>query len=58
MACKHENTVKINDVKVCLKCGMTLTMDGKILFDKEIVNYTSKKRKKGAIKWAKNQRKS
>lgn len=43
--CNHEWR-KINDVKVCMRCGMTRTLDGKILFDKKIVNYKPKKRKK------------
>ncbi len=33
--CKHE-FVKYNDVKVCQKCGLTFTFDGKVLFDKNI----------------------
>lgn len=44
--CSHSNTVKINDVKVCLSCGLTLTHDNKIMFDKKIVNYKFNKRKK------------
>lgn len=37
---------KVNDVCVCVRCGLTKTHDGKILFDKKIVNYKSKKKKK------------
>ena len=37
--CSHGNTVKINDVRVCLKCGMTITNNGKIIFDKKIAGY-------------------
>ena len=44
--CPHTNTRKINDVKVCLSCGMTMTKDGKILFDREIANYKPKKQKR------------
>lgn len=44
--CSHSNTKKVNDVRVCLKCGMTVTHDGKILFDKRIVNYANQRRKK------------
>lgn len=44
--CNHSNTVRINDVRVCLRCGMTLTLDGKVIFDRKIANYKSKKRKK------------
>lgn len=46
MACKHTNTRKVNDVRVCLDCGMTITNDGHIQFDRKIVNYKPKKRKK------------
>lgn len=48
--CGHTNTMKVNDVKVCLDCGMTLTYDNKIIFDREIVNYKKKKVKKRAQK--------
>ena len=44
--CTHSNTQKINDVRVCLRCGMTLTNDNKIIFDRKIVNYKPKKKKK------------
>lgn len=50
MACAHTNTRQINDVKVCLNCGITITHDNKILFDRKIVNYKPKKRKKGGKK--------
>lgn len=43
--CNHVNRVKINDVCVCLKCGLTVTTDGKVMFDKKLVNYKSKKRR-------------
>ena len=46
MACSHSNTVKLNDVKVCLRCGLTLMPDGKVIFDKKICNYKPKRRKK------------
>ena len=42
--CKHQ-WQKINDVNVCLNCGMTITPDGKIMFDRKIANYKHKKRK-------------
>ena len=44
--CPHTNTRKINDVKVCLNCGMTILPNGKVFFDKKIPNYKQKKRKK------------
>lgn len=45
--CSHTNTQKINGVKVCLKCGLTLTNDGRVIFDKKIVNYKPRRRKGG-----------
>ena len=42
--CPH-NWRKINDVFVCLRCGLTRTVDGKILFDRKIVNFRPKRRK-------------
>ena len=42
--CGH-NWRKVNDVWVCLNCGLTRTHDGKILFDRKITNYKSKKRR-------------
>lgn len=44
--CTHGNTVKINDVRVCLKCGLTLTPDNKVIFDRKLPNYKNKKRKR------------
>ncbi len=43
--CNHD-FVKINDVTVCRKCGLTRTYDGKIFFDKKLPNRKQKKRKK------------
>ena len=50
MACSHSHTKKVNDLRVCLNCGLTLTNDGKIIFDRKLVNYKPKKRKKGGKK--------
>lgn len=50
MACSHSQTKKINDLRVCLNCGLTLTNDGKVIFDRKLVNYKPKKRKKGGKK--------
>lgn len=47
MACKHTNTRKLDDVKVCLQCGMVLLPDGTVRFDRRMINYKPKKRKKG-----------
>ena len=35
---------KVNDVQVCVRCGLTRIADGRILFDRKIVNYKSKKK--------------
>ena len=40
--CSH-NWRKFNDVFVCVRCGLTKTYDGRILFDKKIVNYKPKR---------------
>lgn len=43
--CKH-NWVKVNDICVCSRCGMTRLESGKILlFDRRLPNYKPKKRK-------------
>ena len=36
---------KVNDVHVCVKCGLTRTYDGKILFDRKLANKVKKVRK-------------
>lgn len=42
--CKHE-MIKVNDVSVCKRCGLTLSADGKFLmFDKRLPNYKDKKK--------------
>ena len=46
MPCSHSNVKRMNDVRVCLNCGLTITADGKVVFDKKIVNYKPKKHKK------------
>ena len=45
--CPHATWKKINDVYVCVRCGLTKTYDGRILFDRKLVNYKSKRRKGG-----------
>lgn len=42
--CAHE-WIKLNDVVACTRCGLTRTHDGKVIFDKKLVNYKPKKRK-------------
>lgn len=39
---------RVNDVWFCVNCGLTRTLDGRILFDKNIVNYKPKKKKRKA----------
>lgn len=36
---------KYNDTWVCVRCGITKLPDGKIIFDRKLPNYKSKKRK-------------
>lgn len=49
MACSHE-WQKVNDVRCCLRCGLTITYDGQILFDRKLPNYKRKKVKTNANK--------
>lgn len=42
--CKHEMT-KINDVKVCKKCGLTVLKDGRLFFDKQFVKQMQRRKK-------------
>lgn len=46
MACTHNRTIRYNDVKVCLQCGMTFIPGKSPFFDKTIVNYCSTKKGK------------
>lgn len=39
--CRHEWR-KVNDVLVCLRCGLTRTYDGKVIFDRKMANYKRK----------------
>ena len=43
--CRHE-WLRINDVRVCKRCGVTLTPDNKVLFDRKLVNPKKKGKKK------------
>lgn len=47
MGCSH-SWKKVNDVQVCIRCGLTRISDGKIIFDRRLPNYKSKKVKKHA----------
>lgn len=44
--CSHQWR-RVNDCFVCMRCGITRTHDGKIIFDRAIVNYKPKKHKGG-----------
>ena len=37
---------KVNDVSVCVRCGLTRTYDGRILFDRKIMNHNNKPKKR------------
>lgn len=43
--CPHTAWKKVNDVYVCMRCGLTKTYDGRVLFDRKLPNYKLKKRK-------------
>ena len=43
--CNH-SWQKINDVCVCLKCGISKTFDGKVLFDRPLPGAIKKRGKK------------
>ena len=45
--CNHE-FITFENTKACIKCGMTVLSNNKIMFDKKIVNY--KPKQKGGIK--------
>lgn len=50
MACMHKHMVKLGDVKTCLKCGFTIAPGKPPFFDKDIVNYNSKKERARSVK--------
>ena len=41
--CGHQ-WLKYNDVSVCIRCGLTRTKDGKILFDRRFPGYKGKRK--------------
>lgn len=41
--CNHI-MIKVNDLNVCAKCGMTLA-DGKVVFDRGLLDYIKSKEK-------------
>lgn len=44
--CNHSAIIKINDVRVCAKCGMTLVDSKKVIFDRKLRPYISKKNRR------------
>lgn len=49
--CNHQ-WQKVNSLNICVRCGLTKTYDGRILFDRQLPNYKKKRRKtnKKAVK--------
>lgn len=43
--CSHQ-FIRINDVSVCKICGLTLSFDGKVMFDRALINVGKTKKKK------------
>lgn len=37
---------KLNDVYICVRCGLTKTYDGKIIFDRRLPSKLNKKEKR------------
>ena len=37
---------RVNDVWICVRCGLTKTYDGRILFDRKLPSYSDKKKRK------------
>jgi hypothetical protein len=49
MSCGHQWR-KFNDVEVCVRCGLTRTYDGKILFDRRLPNVKPPRTPKKGVK--------
>lgn len=47
--CPH-NWIKVDEVTVCTRCGLTRLADGRILFDRKLPNYKQKPKRKGKKK--------
>lgn len=45
MSCKHDFK-EINDVRFCVKCGIHVTFDNKIIFDKKLPSCMKKGEKR------------
>lgn len=43
--CFH-NFKKTNDIKVCVKCGLTITYDGRLFYDKALIKYINTKKRR------------
>lgn len=43
--CRHQ-FIKINDVSVCKLCGLTLSYDGKVMFDRNLPNIGNRKKRR------------
>ena len=43
--CGH-SWVKMNDISVCKKCGLTLLPNGKVMFDRKFPDYLKRKKVK------------
>lgn len=41
--CRHD-MVRVNDVKICRKCGLTICPGGQVFFDKELIRKRRKKK--------------
>lgn len=41
---------KINEVQVCVRCGLTRLPNGRMFFDRALPNYLDKKKKCKAVK--------
>lgn len=44
--CSHDFK-HINDIKVCVRCGLTVPKDGRPFFDREIVAYYQRRKGNG-----------
>ena len=46
MACSHTNRIKVGETWACVNCGLTMLPNGKIYFDRGLIGYKGKKKKK------------
>lgn len=45
--CNHK-FIKVNDIRVCTKCGVTFTLEGKCVFDRRLIAVLRRKEKRDA----------